>query len=147
STEDSSNSTLHDHIDTFNFNPQQQIAYDIIVNHFTRRHLNADPDEPPLRMLMTGPGGTGKTYVVRAVKQMMMSHNAAHRIRFLAPTGSAAALIDGMTIHKGLGIKIERARKSNKENHTTKLREEWKNVDILFLDEASLLSAQLLCKI
>ncbi|KAF6750247.1 hypothetical protein DFP72DRAFT_748706, partial [Ephemerocybe angulata] len=117
----------------------------------------------PLRMLMTGPGGTGKTHVVRAVKEVMAHHNAAHQLRFLAPTGSAAALIDGMTIHKGLGIRIEKANKSGKGNRTigegedlsvimsvknkSKLREEWKNVDVLFIDEVSLLSAQLLCEV
>jgi hypothetical protein len=30
---------------------------------------------------------------------------------FLAPTGSAASIIDGMTIHKGLGIKIKAKNK------------------------------------
>lgn len=58
-------------------------------------------------MLMTGPGGTGKTHVVKALKDVMAHYGAAHQIRFLAPTGSAAALIDGMTIHKGLGIKVK----------------------------------------
>ena len=42
----------------------------------------------------------------KAVQQVMQFYNAAHTIRFLAPTGSTASLIDGMTIHKGLGIKV-----------------------------------------
>jgi hypothetical protein len=37
----------------------------------------------------------------------MEHYSVAHSIRFLAPTGSAASLIDGMTIHKGLGIKVK----------------------------------------
>ena len=56
---------------------------------------------------MTGPGGTGKTHVVKAVQKVMEHYNATHRIRFLAPTGLAASLIDGMTVHKGLGIKVK----------------------------------------
>ncbi|KAJ3516563.1 hypothetical protein NMY22_g14178 [Coprinellus aureogranulatus] len=144
-------------------NTQQTIVYNIITQHFMRRFVERNKSEPPLRMLMTGPGGTGKTHVVRAVRSLMAHHGCAHRIRFLAPTGSAAALIDGMTIHKGLGIRIEKANKSGKGNHVvgegedlsvlmsvksnSKLRDEWKNVDILFLDEVSLLSAQLLCEI
>ena len=57
-------------------------------------------------MLMTGPGGTGKTWVVKAVCSIMQHYNCGHKIQFLTPTGSAAALINGMTVHKGLGIKV-----------------------------------------
>ncbi|KAF8586872.1 hypothetical protein K439DRAFT_1296185, partial [Ramaria rubella] len=59
-----------------------------------------------LRMLMTGPGGTGKTHVVRALNALMSEYRCGHLIRYLAPTGSAAALIDGTTIHKGLSISV-----------------------------------------
>ncbi|KAF9077798.1 hypothetical protein BDP27DRAFT_1146940, partial [Rhodocollybia butyracea] len=57
-----------------------------------------------LRMLLTGPGGTGKTHVVKAVKKVMEHYGIDHYLRFVAPTGTAAALIEGTTIHKGLGI-------------------------------------------
>lgn len=115
-------------------------------------------------MLMTGPGGTGKTYVVQAVKMVMAKYGCAHKIRFLAPTGSAASNIDGMTIHKGLGIKLTKKDGRGKGNRAVGdssedmtvlvsiqnkvlLREEWKNVDIVLIDEISLTSAQLLCEI
>ena len=62
-------------------------------------------------MLLTGPGGTGKSHVVKAVQKLMEHYRAGHTIRFLAPTGTAASLIDGMTIHKGLGIKVKSAEK------------------------------------
>jgi hypothetical protein len=54
-------------------------------------------DTPPLSMIMTEPGGTGKMYVVNAVKAFMAWYGCAHLIHFLAPTGSAASFIDGMT--------------------------------------------------
>ena len=56
---------------------------------------------------MTHPGGTGKTHAVKAVQKVVEFHGAAHTIRFLAPTGSAASLIDSMTVHKGLGLKVQ----------------------------------------
>ena len=59
-------------------------------------------------MLLSGPGGTGKTHVVNAVQQVMKSYGYQHSIRFLAPSGSAASLIDGMTIHKGLSIEVQK---------------------------------------
>jgi hypothetical protein len=115
-----------------------------------------------LVMFMTGPGGTGKTHVVKAVQSVMQHYGCAHIIRFLAPTGCAAALIDGMTVHKGLGIKIKSNNKgkgnqepgSSKEEYSvvisiqnrTQLRDEWKNVEFLLID-VSLVSSQLLAEI
>ncbi|KAG1781436.1 hypothetical protein EV702DRAFT_1192923 [Suillus placidus] len=98
----------------FNLNQGQWQAFCIIANHFVGHHVNkipADDADVQLTMLMTGPGGTGKTHVVKAVQAVMRHYGCAHIIRFLAPTGSAAALIDGMTIHKGLGLKIKSLRK------------------------------------
>jgi hypothetical protein len=148
----------------FSLNIKQVQAFRIIAHHFLKKFIVNNPTEMPLRMLMTGPGGTGKTHVVKALKKVMKSYGCEHKIRFLAPTGSAASLIDGMTIHKGLGIKIiktdgrgkgTRAPGESKEDYTvlvsiknkTQLRDEWRNVDIVLVDEASLLSAQLLCEI
>jgi hypothetical protein len=119
----------------FQLNRKQTHAFRIIAMHFLRRFILKDPSEKPLRMLMTGPVGTGKTHIVKALQKVMMFYGCEHKIRFLAPTGSAASLINGMTVHKGLGI------------NKTQVRDEWWNVDILLLDEASLLSAQLLCQI
>ncbi|KAF6755637.1 hypothetical protein DFP72DRAFT_760000, partial [Ephemerocybe angulata] len=145
-------------------NARQSIAYHIIANHFIQRFILKNSEEKPLVMLMTGPGGTGKTYTVNAVSEVLKAYKYGHAIRYLAPTGSAAALINGMTIHKGLGIKIDSKAtkgKGNRKPGSTEedmsvivsvknlegLRCEWKDVDILFIDEASLLSAQLLCEI
>ncbi|KIK94893.1 hypothetical protein PAXRUDRAFT_117162, partial [Paxillus rubicundulus Ve08.2h10] len=52
-----------------------------------------------LIMLITGPGGTGKTHVIKAVHPVMDHYGCAHMIHFLDPIGgSVAALIDGMTV-------------------------------------------------
>lgn len=113
---------------------------------------------------MTGPGGTRKTHIVHAVKAVMAKYGCAHKIQFLAHTGSAASNIDGMTVHKGLGIKLAKKDGRRKGNHPAGdssedltvlvsiqnkvlLCEEWKNVDIVLIDEVSLTSAQLLCEI
>ena len=145
-------------------NSKQWIAFHIITQYFIQKFIiKQDTPSKHLSMLITGPGGTGKTHVVHAVKSVMQHYNCAHMIRFLAPTGSAANLIDGMTIHKGLGIKIKSHKKGkgnrepgeteedysviiNIKNHT-QLRDEWKNVEFVLIDETSLLSLQLLAEI
>ena len=148
----------------YSLNEKQWVCFQIVASHFIDKFMGGiNAEIPVLRMLMTGPGGTGKTHVVRAVKKVMSYYGQEHKIRFLAPTGSVAALIDGMTVHKGLGIKIQSNKKKKKDqvaNHGAEeytvlvsvqnrmeLRDEWKNVEILLIDEVSLLSAQLLSEI
>ena len=41
----------------------------------------------------------------------MEPYGRANNIHFLAPSGAAAALIDGMNIHKGLFIKVRKEGK------------------------------------
>ncbi|KAG1874168.1 hypothetical protein C8R48DRAFT_569511, partial [Suillus tomentosus] len=88
----------------FGLNDKQKICFRIICEWFVNKHILKKNELSPLSMVMTGPGGTGKTYVINAVKALMVHYGCGHQIRYLAPTGSAASLIDGMTIHKGLGI-------------------------------------------
>lgn len=148
----------------FQLNEKQWIAFRIIAEHFVHNYIEKQSDTSlPLTMLMTGPGGTGKTHVVKAVRAVMEYYDHGHIIRFLAPTGSAAALIDGMTIHKGLGIKIKANNKGKgnrkpgeslqdysvivSNQNKSQLREEWKNVGYLLVDETSLLGLQLLAQL
>lgn len=42
------------------------------------------------------------------MKEVLKYFGLDHTICFLAPTGTAANLIDGMTIHAGLGIAIKK---------------------------------------
>jgi hypothetical protein len=92
---------------------QQLIVFRIIARSFINTYVEKKKKdhEESLRMFLTGPGGTGKTHVVKAVQKVMKFYGAEHTIRFLAPTGSAASLVDGMTIHKGLGIKVQSTNK------------------------------------
>lgn len=55
----------------FHMNSQQSCAFRIIAYHFLQKYTHKDPGEPSLRMLMTGPGRTGKTHVVRALKEVI----------------------------------------------------------------------------
>ena len=68
-------------------------------------------EQPPqLCILLTGPGGTGKTHIVCAVNKVMSPYGCEHHIHYLAPTGSIAKISNGMTVHKGLGIAIQKKK-------------------------------------
>ena len=50
---------------------QQDIAFQIITQSFIQRYIYKIVSDP-LRMLLTGRGGTGKTHVVKAVQKVMI---------------------------------------------------------------------------
>ncbi|KAG1740758.1 uncharacterized protein EDB91DRAFT_1248153 [Suillus paluster] len=134
----------------FNLNTKQWVVFCMIADFFVAKYVKKNlPEDEQLRMLMTGPGGTGKTHVVKAVQCVLQHYGSA--------------LINGMTIHKGLGIKIKSKNKGkgnqdpgttaedymvliSVSNHT-QLQDEWKNIEFLLLDEVSLVGLQLMAEI
>lgn len=149
-----------------NLNEEQWIAYRLIANAFIQKRASEqDPTAPgatPLRLFLTGPGGTGKTHVVKTVKQVMAHYGCEDRIRFLAPTGTAATLIEGRTIHSGLSIVVKRRNDISQSKSSTfadlpilelsvnnklAVRNEWKDVYLLFLDEMSMVGLYFLAQI
>ncbi|ESK81627.1 pif1 protein [Moniliophthora roreri MCA 2997] len=147
--------------DEWKLNMQQRKVYNIILQHFIKTHLCQQSDVPPLRMMLTGPEGTGKMHSVKAVYAAMSYFGFSHILCFLAPTGSAACLIDGQTIHKGLKISIQKSSSArcttaddisdihltmSHKNHL-EIRKEWSNVTYTFADEISMVPQTLLAEI
>ncbi|KAK0479741.1 hypothetical protein IW261DRAFT_1296539, partial [Armillaria novae-zelandiae] len=86
----------------FKLNQKQDMAFRIMAHTVTSN----EPEPYPMRLFLTGPGGTGKTHVIKALISIMERCGDGHAFRFLAPTGSAAAINNGMTVHKAFGLKI-----------------------------------------
>ena len=144
--------------DEMTLNPQQWIAYLIVARKFVA-DLALPAEEksavPPLRLLLTGPGGTGKSHVVKTLKKLMGEYGMEHQLRLVAPTGSAAALIDATTVHRSLGIQVKKKKSENKDGNNgtfvasvsakkkLELEMEWRGTEWLFCDECSLLGANL----
>ena len=111
---------------------------------------------------MSGPGGTGKTHCVFALQMLMTCYRCQHLLHFVVPTGSAAAIIDGSTIHKAFGIHVQNKEKGKHSQklgshcedfaalisvkNRTQLQQDWKDVGFILIDECSLLSQQILCE-
>ncbi|KAJ7187075.1 hypothetical protein C8R46DRAFT_807835, partial [Mycena filopes] len=77
--------------------PDQRRAYDIIVWHLDQNLAGNEP--PPLRMLLHGEGGTGKSKVIKTVTKAFSDRGVAHMLIKAAYTGVAASVIDGKTTH------------------------------------------------
>ncbi|KAI4294021.1 hypothetical protein K525DRAFT_146565, partial [Schizophyllum commune Loenen D] len=87
-----------DIIAEFSLNNDQQRAFTIIAKHA------GGVQTEPLRMFLGGMGGTGKSTVIRALMEFFRRRGEHHRFIILAPTGTAAALLNGFTYHSVLGM-------------------------------------------
>ena len=98
-------------------------------------------------VFMTGPGGSGKSTLVKEMYSMAMANN--RKIQVTALTGCAAVLLGcrARTIHSfagiGLGAGTIQENLEKIVRNTKKVRA-WRLLDILIIDEVSMMSKKLL---
>ena len=72
---------------------KQRLVYDAVHSHMQAE----DPD--PLRMIVSGMAGTGKSFLIHCLKALLLD-----RLRVMAPTGVAAFKVRGFTLHSLLHL-------------------------------------------
>jgi ATP-dependent DNA helicase PIF1 len=102
---------------------------DLVIDYFNSGY----------NMFITGPGGSGKSHIIKYI-----TNNSKKRISVTAMTGCAALVLDcdATTLHSwsgiGFGIKdVEQTIKNIKKNKMKSMK--WKSVDVLIIDEVSML--------
>ena len=115
-------------------NPEQLRAFEIVSNHV----INGGPQ---LTMYIGGVGGTGKSHVVNSILRLFSLLGRRGNILVAAPTGAAAILIGGHTIHS-LTMLPDGPGKDFQE-----LCRIWDGVDYLILDEISMVGARFLSQV
>lgn len=124
-------------VDLDRLKPDQLTAYRIATWHLgeTLRGCNV----PPLRMVLYGEGGTGKSRVIQTITEAFAARGVSHMLMKAAYTGVAASLVDGKTTHiigsMSLGSKDDVSDAAKK-----KLQDFWRNIRYLIIDEYSMLS-------
>ena len=98
-------------------------------------------------VFITGAGGCGKTFLIKLFTQL---YNKSRVIAVTSTTGTSALLINGTTIHSYLGIgyghdSVERL--VEKINNSSWLKNKWKKLDCLIIDEISMLSPDIFDKL
>ncbi|KDQ56940.1 hypothetical protein JAAARDRAFT_131340 [Jaapia argillacea MUCL 33604] len=122
----------------FSLNGEQERAFRIVANHAIEKN------NEQLNMHLGGMGSTGKSQVIKALLHFFTTCEEKYKFVVLAPTGSAAAIIDGSTYHSMLGI-----RQGSKVTQYTinDLKERLEGVKYIFIDEISMLSCKALYNI
>ena len=120
----------------FHLNDKQAKTFSHIARNVARIFSEPKPETEPFRILISGPAGTGKSVIVKAVTAFMTDQGCRASLRIVACWGSAAALVDGETLSHAFGFGTDPAAPPSKET-LRRLQTEWKDIWILVIDEVS----------
>lgn len=124
-------------IDLTTSNELQSLAFKIVKHHFT--HTNQNLLRKPLFLLVKGIAGSGKSYVIDALRNLLQA-----KCRVLAYTGKAAYNVNGVTLHSLLKLPIGSKRnKDLKGIALSQLQDNLANVNYLIIGEYSFVGQSL----
>jgi PIF1-like helicase len=137
-------------------NRRQSIAFRLLCRHLDRIH-GCEKGTPQLCQFVGGEGGTGKSRIIEALVALFTSKGMVHRLLVTATSGTAAARVNGMTIHAACNISVDSSRIASKSSsaqtqaHSStnlrvdgRSRMDWQEKDVLVIDEISMLGAKTL---
>ncbi len=113
------------------FTPEQKHFFTFVESNMDKQKLT----------FCTGPGGTGKSYLLHTVKQFL--ELSGETVAVTGTSGTAAKLIGGQTLHSFLAVDGElKCSMTYKDQNWRRIAA----VNTLIIDETSLMSAELLEK-
>jgi len=103
-------------------------------------------------VFITGSAGTGKSYLLKFIVQELQKKNniKSNNVGVCAPTGVAAIIAGGSTLHSYFGIGLGTGSPSSllrKVIKSAKVKNRINETDVLIIDECSMLSSDLLEKL
>jgi len=126
---------IEDVIQKFLLNSEQERAFRIVANH------TVTPGAEQLMMYLGGMGGTRKSQVIKSLMHFFKCRNESHRFVVLAPTGTAAALLQGSTYHLFLGMPIDgQETLRNEATNNAQVKTRLDGVEYIFIDEVSMVA-------
>ena len=117
-----------------------------------QRHVKSLVVEKGQSVFFTGPAGTGKSVLMRAIIQELKKKHARdpERVAVTASTGLAACNIGGMTLHSFSGIGLGKEDTNTlvrKIRRNPKAKQRWLKTKILIIDEVSMVDGELFDKL
>jgi len=106
--------------------------------------------EDGYNVLLHGPGGVGKSWLIDKFRSRYKHEKPSKVVVLTATTGIAALNIGGITLHRFAGVKTGDADVDVLIKHIAidkKTVDKWKTIDILIIDEVSMLGETFLGKL
>ena len=119
--------------DTTLLQGKQLKAFNIVKNHY-----GTQIKKPPLKMVVCGTAGTGKSYLINCLQDLL-----GDQLRVMAPTGAAAYNVHGHTLHSLLRIPVRGEFKDLEGQSLHSLQQSLGSVHYIILDEMSMVGRKL----
>ena len=137
-----------ENVNVTDLKPAQEEFYNYITNWISQKLI--DPEIPPIHVVLLGRAGCGKTFAVKCVNKFIKGNKECLPgfLKIAAPTGTAAFLIKGTTLHSLFKLPVNaRFTDDILPLHPTTLQqmqETFKNTEILIIDEMSMVGQYML---
>ena len=102
-----------------------------------QQHMEAEAP-PPLRMIISGTAGTGKTYLIHCIRLLL-----GDKVRVAAPTGVAAFNINGHTLHSFLSLSTKGKYKDLEGERLHHMQQSLAEMCYLIINEMSMLGRKI----
>ncbi|XP_044714622.1 PIF1-like helicase domain-containing protein [Hirsutella rhossiliensis] len=123
---------------SFTLNYLQTMALQLVCLFLDK--YTANPDSAGQHLQYTGgPGGTGKSRIIDALKDVFAARNQPHLLQITGTSGSSAAQIGGTTIHSACGLDSHRDPNKPPPPFSEAKKWIWKQKLVLVIDEVSML--------
>jgi hypothetical protein len=136
------NTEILEAVDPSMLNNEQRRAYDVVMWHLDQTLSGKNP--PPLRMIIHGEGGTGKSKILQTITKAFKDRQCQCMLVKAAYTGVAASLIEGKTTHIIGGMSGKSGRFSTDDSITDETRSKlgrfWEHRHYLAVDEMSMIA-------
>ena len=119
--------------DPHNLQGKQLQVYTTIQQH------QATNSPPPLKIIVSGTAGTGKSYLIHCLRLLLQ-----RQLVVAAPTGVAAFNIEGHTLHSLLSLPTRGEFKDLEGERLTKLQQSFSEVKYIIIDEMSMVGRKIL---
>ncbi len=86
-------------------NPEQEAMFFLVCEHLDKA-VRDPASTPQLLAYLGGAGGTGKSQVIKAIRDLFERKEMSRRLAVCATSGAAAAALDGQTLHSAVRLTI-----------------------------------------
>ncbi len=105
--------------------------------NLVQQHMESN-DTVPLRMIVSGTAGTGKSYLIHCLRLLLQD-----KVRVVAPTGVAAFNVDGNTLHSLLSLPTKGDFKDLEGEHLNRIQQSLAGMEYLIIDEMSMVGRKM----